>query len=151
MKKFAYYPSIFGYIQIGYEEDAITSINIVDDVIAPNEKNELTATCYAQIIEYLEGKRTFFDFAYKLNGTDFQKKVWKELCRIPYGETRSYKEIAVAINQPTASRAVGMANNKNPLLLVVPCHRVIGANGSLVGFALGLNIKEELLALEKKV
>ena len=150
MKKLANYPSELGYFQIGYGNEAITSINIVDEVIGPNEINVLTTTCFMQITEYLEGKRTVFDFVYLLKGTDFQVKVWKEVARIPYGETRSYKEIAITINQPTASRAVGMAVNKNPLLLVIPCHRVIGSNGSLVGYAAGLSRKEQLLALEER-
>jgi len=82
-------------------------------------------------------------------GTVFQKQVWKALLEIPYGETRSYKQIAEAIGNPKAVRAVGMANNRNPLLIVVPCHRVIGANGKLVGYGAGLDKKEFLLRLEK--
>ena len=83
-----------------------------------------------------------------LKGTDFQKQVWQALLKIPFGETRSYKQIAEAIGNPKAVRAVGMANNKNPLLIVVPCHRVIGTNGKLVGYAVGLDKKEYLLRLE---
>ena len=83
-----------------------------------------------------------------MKGTEFQKRVWKALCDIPYGETRSYKQIAQAIGNPKAVRAVGMANNKNPLLVIVPCHRVIGANGQLVGYASGLEKKRFLLQLE---
>ncbi len=84
------------------------------------------------------------------NGTVFQKKVWNALCNIPYGETRSYKQVAEAVGNNKASRAVGMANNKNPIMIVIPCHRVIGSNGSLVGYAGGLDIKEKLLFLENK-
>ena len=83
-------------------------------------------------------------------GTMFQKAVWAALRAIPYGETRSYGEIAAAIGKPKAARAVGSANNRNPILIFTPCHRVIGANGALVGFAAGLAMKEALLALEKK-
>ena len=83
-------------------------------------------------------------------GTEFQQHVWKILQTIPYGETWSYKQVAVAIGNPKASRAVGMANNKNPLAIFIPCHRVIGSNGKLVGYAGGLNIKEHLLALEQE-
>ena len=86
-----------------------------------------------------------------IKGTDFQIRVWQALCDIPYGETRSYKQIAKAIGKPKAVRAVGMANNRNPLLIVVPCHRVIGANGKLVGYGAGIEKKEFLLRLEKSL
>lgn len=99
-------------------------------------------------MEYLSGKRKAFDFAFELDGTDFQNKVWEELTHIPYGETRTYKEIAIAIGNPKASRAVGMANNKNPISIVVPCHRVIGFDGKLVGYAGGLDMKKALIDLE---
>ena len=102
-----------------------------------------------QLTEYFAGKRK--SFAVKLNpqGTSFQKKVWQALSEIPYGEVRSYKDIAEAAGNGKACRAVGMANSRNPLPLIVPCHRVIGANGKLVGFGSGLEIKEKLLNLEK--
>lgn len=102
-----------------------------------------------QIQEYFHKQRKAFDVPLKLAGTIFQRNVWDELCNIPYGETKSYKQIAQKINNPKAMRAVGMANNKNPIMIVVPCHRVIGANGSLVGYAGGLDIKQTLLTLEK--
>ena len=104
---------------------------------------------YRQFYEYLIGERRSFDLPFKLTGTDFQNRVWKALCEIPYGETRSYKQIAEAIGNPKAVRAVGMANNRNPLLVLVPCHRVIGCNGQLVGYAAGLEKKQFLLDLEK--
>lgn len=103
---------------------------------------------FAQLSEYFSGKRKVFNLPLLLKGTDFQKQVWQALLKIPFGETRSYKQIAEAIGNPKAVRAVGMANNKNPLLIVVPCHRVIGANGKLVGYAVGLDKKEYLLRLE---
>ena len=103
---------------------------------------------YRQFYEYLIGERRSFDLPFKLTGTDFQNRVWKALCEIPYGETRSYKQIAEAIGNPKAVRAVGMANNRNPLLVLVPCHRVIGCNGQLVGYAAGLEKKQFLLDLE---
>ncbi|MDZ7543485.1 methylated-DNA--[protein]-cysteine S-methyltransferase, partial [Clostridium perfringens] len=112
--------------------------------------SKLSDLAYSQLTEYFEGQRKVFDFPYKMQGTDFQKKVWKALCDIPYGETRSYKDIAIVVGNPKASRAVGMANNRNRLLFVVPCHRVIGANGSLVGYAGGLEMKTTLLELERK-
>lgn len=103
-----------------------------------------------QIEEYLQGKRKNFSLPIALQGTDFQQKVWQELLNIPYGETRSYKQIAEKIGCPKGYRAVGMANNKNPIAIIVPCHRVIGQNKKLVGYAGGIDIKEKLLKLEEK-
>lgn len=104
----------------------------------------------AQLEDFLTGKRTDFDLPLLLLGTDFQKKVWSELTRIPYGKTRSYKEIAERIGHPKAVRAVGNANNRNPLPLVFPCHRVIGTNGSLTGYGGGIELKRLLLDLERR-
>jgi methylated-DNA-[protein]-cysteine S-methyltransferase len=103
-----------------------------------------------QLSEYFTGQRIRFDLPLQLNGTEFQKKVWQALREIPFGKTRSYRDLARAVGLPKASRAVGAANGKNPLSIVVPCHRVIGANGSLTGFAGGLATKAALLALEAK-
>lgn len=103
----------------------------------------------AQISEYFAGQRTEFSFPIELIGTEFQKKVWESLRQIPFGETRTYGEIAQQIGLPQAARAVGMACNRNRLLVVVPCHRVVGQTGSLTGFAAGLEIKQTLLELEK--
>ncbi len=103
----------------------------------------------AQLAEYLEGSRKEFTLPLNPQGTPFQRKVWEALRKIPYGETRSYKQIAKEIGNEKACRAVGMANNRNPILCVIPCHRVIGANGSLVGYAGGLDLKKQLLQLEK--
>lgn len=98
--------------------------------------------------EYLAGKRRHFDIPLKLSGTDFQLSVWKALQTIPYGETRSYRDIAEQIGNGKAYRAVGGANHWNPIAIIVPCHRVIGADGSLVGFGSGLPLKKQLLDLE---
>ena len=103
-----------------------------------------------QLREYFSGTRTEFDLPVELNGTEFQKRVWRTLRDIPYGQTMSYVELARTLGSPRAFRAVGAANGKNPLSIVVPCHRVIGANGSLTGFAGGLDAKAKLLALEAK-
>ena len=103
-----------------------------------------------QLSEYFEGKRTQFELPLDVEGTDFQKSVWNELQRIPYGETRSYGEIAKAIGRPGAARAVGMANHENPLAVVIPCHRVVGSNGSLTGYAGGLHLKAQLLSIESR-
>jgi len=104
-----------------------------------------------QILEYCAGQRKEFTMKLIPQGTEFQKSVWNALSKIPYGEVRSYKDIAIAIGNPNGSRAVGMANSKNPIPLVVPCHRVIGANGKLTGFAHGLDAKMKLLNLEKGI
>lgn len=117
----------------------------------PIEETPLIRMAFLQLEEYLKGKRKIFDFPIEVQGTPFQLKVWDTLRNIPYGETRSYKQIAEAIEKPKAMRAVGMANNRNPLLIVIPCHRVIGSNGKLVGYAAGLSLKEFLLNLEKRL
>lgn len=101
-----------------------------------------------QIKKYLSGKRTKFDIKINPQGTEFQKKVWNELTKIPYGKLCSYRDIATSIGNPKACRAVGMANSKNPIPLIIPCHRVIGKNGSLTGFSSGIAIKEKLIKLE---
>ena len=98
---------------------------------------------------FWSGKRTQFDVKLNPQGTAFQKRVWSELCKIPCGETRSYKDIAIALGNENASRAVGTANGKNPVPLIIPCHRVIAADGSLAGFAHGTKIKQQLLDIEK--
>jgi methylated-DNA-[protein]-cysteine S-methyltransferase len=103
-----------------------------------------------QLTEYFNGERSDFDFPLAPEGTSFQRKVWNALCDIPYGETISYGELARRIGQPTAARAVGLANGSNPLPIVVPCHRVIGADGSLTGFGGGIERKRWLLAHEKR-
>lgn len=101
-----------------------------------------------QLRAYFKGKLRQFDLPLAGEGTDFQKRVWKALCDVPYGQTASYGEIAAAIGQPTASRAVGMANGRNPISIIVPCHRIIGSNGKLVGYGGGLDRKISLLKLE---
>jgi methylated-DNA-[protein]-cysteine S-methyltransferase len=101
-----------------------------------------------QLMEYFAGERTTFQLPIHLRGTPFQKRVWQQLLSIPYGHTRSYSHLAVAIGNGSASRAVGLANSKNPLSIIVPCHRVIGASGKLTGFAGGLETKSRLLKLE---
>lgn len=128
---------------------AVTAVYICEN-IQSSEKSLLTEKALKQLEEYFCGSRKQFDLPLEMHGTDFQLKVWNALCDIPYGETRSYKDIAEAIGNPKAVRAVGGANHKNKLMIVVPCHRVIGANGGLVGYAGGINIKEKLLNIEKQ-
>lgn len=114
-------------------------------------KTELIAETERQINAFYKGERDSYDLPLTLQGTEFQNKVWKALLEIPRGETRSYKDIAEAIENPKASRAVGMANNRNPIPVIVPCHRVIGRNGKLVGFAGGIDLKEKMLLIEKEI
>ncbi len=150
MKNFAIYKTQFGNFKIEYSEDYIIFFKkIFDENITDHgTKNSLTEKAYAQLLEYFSGKRKKFDLPCQLNGTDFQKKVWQALCEIPYGETRTYKEVATAVGNPKASRAIGLANNKNPIAIIYPCHRVIGSSGKLVGYAGGLEMKESLLKME---
>lgn len=115
---------------------------------ALRKKTKLMEEASKQLKEYFSGERQVFDLPLCPEGTPFQKKVWEALKTIPYGETRTYQEIAVQIGNPKACRAVGGANNKNPISIIIPCHRVIGAGGSLVGYGGGLSLKEKLLRLE---
>lgn len=114
-----------------------------------NKNHPVLLETQKQLNEYFQGQRTQFDLALDFAGTDFQQKVWQALLTISFGETRSYKQIAEQIGNVKAVRAVGAANGKNPISIIAPCHRVVGANGKLVGFAGGLENKDVLLKLEK--
>ena len=150
------YDTKIGKVAIREDGNSITHIYLretnVDLVIEKNkltvQESDLIKKAYIQLKEYIDGQRKQFDLPLNLKGTAFQKKVWGELAKIPYGETRSYKDIAIAIGNEKACRAVGMANNKNPIPIVVPCHRVVGSNKKLVGYAGGLDLKEKLLNIE---
>ena len=120
-----------------------------DRIVQSNASGELLEACEAELIEYFSGTRRSFDLPVAPEGTDFQKTVWGALGKIPYGETRTYGELAAMAGNAKASRAVGMANHCNPILILVPCHRVIGSDGSLTGYAAGLEAKRYLLDLEK--
>ena len=148
MKGTIIYHSPVGDIQLDYENGAVTALKNADADAQSDEPNALTELVFRQLDEYFAGTRKTFDFPYRLHGTAFQEKVWAALREIPYGETRSYKDIAEAIGHPKAFRAVGMANHANPIFIAIPCHRVIGANGSLVGYGGGLEMKRALLDLE---
>lgn len=153
MKSIFYYNTKIGRISIEENGTSITRLDFINkdvqqEIIEKNE-TELLKEAIKQLNEYLDGKRSSFDLQLEPKGTEFQKKVWNALKEIPYGETRNYGEIAKIIGNEKASRAVGMANNKNPIAIIVPCHRVIGANGKLVGYAGGLDLKGKLLELEK--
>ena len=146
---FDIYNFCFGFLKIGYDGDTVLSIDKVEDNSDSGIKTAFSDHVFSEIDEYLRGKRKSFYFKYRLEGTQFQLKIWNALERIPYGETRSYKEIAEEIGCPKACRAVGMANHANPVMIAVPCHRVIGANGSLTGYGGGIEMKKALLELEK--
>lgn len=150
MNEDAVYPFPFGQLKIGYQDGAVTLLTRTDEPDRVEGRTALTDLVFRQITEYLAGQRREFDFPYRLQGTEFQQKVWKALQDIPYGETRTYGEIAAAVGRPKAARAVGMANHENKILIAVPCHRVIGADGSLVGYGSGLDMKEALLRLERE-
>ncbi|WP_160692196.1 methylated-DNA--[protein]-cysteine S-methyltransferase [Clostridium sp. C2-6-12] len=152
MKNSFYYDTKIGRMEIEENGEAITRIHYVPkdiEKVTNGEETALLKEAIKQLNEYFEGKRSGFDLPLAPEGTEFQKKVWNALREIPFGETKSYGEIAKIIGNEKASRAVGMANNKNPIMIVIPCHRVIGANGKLVGYAAGLEVKESLLNLEK--
>ena len=145
------YETKLGSVTIVEEDGALLAITTHRTYEGIKQETPLINEAYRQLSEYLLGERKCFDLPLNPQETVFQQQVWKALCDIPYGETRSYKQIAEAIGNPKAVRAVGMANNRNPLLIVVPCHRVIGANGKLVGYAAGIEKKEFLLKLEKSL
>jgi methylated-DNA-[protein]-cysteine S-methyltransferase len=135
-----------GLAAILWEDDRPGRVRL--GAMAEEPDHPVLAEAEAQLREYFAGTRTRFDLPLDAEGTDFQKRVWEQLLAIPFGETRTYGEIARAIGSPNAVRAVGGANGRNPLSIVAPCHRVIGGNGTLTGFAGGLEAKRYLLALE---
>ena len=155
MEAFAIYDCFSIYFKIGYLKDKVVSLKIISKEeyytqLNSDSKNAFTDSVYTQLFEYLKGNRKNFTFECLLIGTKFQKKVWNALLKIPYGKTATYKEVAVMIGNPKACRAVGGANNKNPIAVVYPCHRVIGSNGKLTGYAGGLEMKDFLLKLERE-
>lgn len=147
--KCGYFKSQIGIIKISYL-DSIKKIELVDKISGKSNEDEIFLLFKKQILEYLEGERKSFDHLDLLDplGTEFQKSVWKALLKIPYGKTSTYKKIANEIGKPKAVRAVGTAVGKNPFLIIVPCHRVIKADGSIGEFAYGNEIKKELLKIE---
>ena len=150
MEKYAFYNFKFGILKIAYTDVAVTFLKRVEAIDEKSECSKFSNMVFSQVQEYLDGKRVLFDFPYELIGTAFQKKVWKALTNIPYGKTCTYKDIAISIGNSKACRAVGMANNKNPVTIVVPCHRVIGVSGNLVGYAGGLEMKKALIDFEAR-
>jgi methylated-DNA-[protein]-cysteine S-methyltransferase len=146
----SYHKSLFGLLEIVTENDALIGINFIQKLPAKHtDKSGFALEVEKQLEQYFLGKLKKFDLKLKLIGTDFQKNVWNELINIGYGETVTYKDIAIKIGNEKGCRAVGNANNKNKIPIIIPCHRVIGSNNKLVGYAGGLDKKEWLINLEK--
>ena len=144
----AHFETPLGVLTLLEENHALIAVSFGRQPVAALEQTPLLMQTEKQLKEYFKGQRNVFDLPLQMKGTQFQQEVWQALHEIPYGETRTYSDIAVAIGRPKATRAVGMANHCNPLAIIVPCHRVIGKNGSLTGYAGGLEKKQALLALE---
>jgi methylated-DNA-[protein]-cysteine S-methyltransferase len=155
MTKLLVMKSPLGDLTLVEREDALIGVHLPSSDDAPPPatpaRTALLAESARQLDEYFAGKRVVFDLPLAPRGTTFQERVWRALLAIPYGVTCSYGDLARMIEQPTASRAVGAANGKNPIAIIVPCHRVIGANGSLTGYGGGLPTKQWLLAHEREV
>lgn len=149
MKNIGYYSSGKYLYEIIEENGYIVKIGVVDSICDGVSSSLVIDECIKELDEYFNKKRTVFIVPIKQFGTEFQMKVFEVLKSIPYGHTLSYKDVAILIGKPKASRAVGNACNKNPIMIVVPCHRVIGKKGKLVGFAYGTDLKKELLELER--
>lgn len=134
---------------IAADDEAIVALDFSEEELSSSFETDLLLQAKIQLDEYYRGERKTFSLPLKANGTVFQERVWQALLTIPYAETRSYGEIAAQIGNPKASRAVGMANNRNPISIIIPCHRVIGSDGKLVGYGGGMHRKVWLLDLEK--
>jgi len=150
-RKKYYFESQFGLFSIVCDDNFLYRLDKIKEQTFKSEyeDNKISKLVKLQLNEYFSKKRKEFSIPLKMEGTIFQKEVWKALIEIPYGQTCSYQDIAIKLNKPKACRAVGGANNKNPIIIIVPCHRVIGKNGSLTGYGGGLDLKEKLLDLER--
>lgn len=145
MKGLAYYTSPVGDLIIESEEDKITTVNFLKDTRQEETPTAIIEQCIEELDEYFYKGRKFFTVELEPRGTQFQKKVWSELLTIPYGTTISYEALAIRIGNIKSIRAVGLANGQNPIAIIIPCHRVIGKGGQLVGYGGGLDNKEWLL------
>lgn len=143
-------PSPLGLFWIGAREGAVTGLRLPGQPApeGPAEDSPLLRRAKEELLEYLSGGRREFDLPLAPEGTAFQRQVWQALAAIPYGQTRTYGDLAAALGRPKAVRAVGQANHRNPIPIFLPCHRVVGKDGSLTGYAGGLALKEKLLRLE---
>ena len=147
MKAIDYLNTPVGWLEINASNTSVTAIRFVEQKKSVNN-NAISDSCKTQLEEYFFSDRKIFDLPLEPQGTDFQRSIWQQLSKIPYGVSASYRDIAIAVNNPKAVRAVGAANGRNPISIVVPCHRVIGSNGSLTGYAGGLERKQWLLKHE---
>ena len=138
-----------GVLSVGYEDDQIVSLGVSEDPADEVAPSRICTFAAEQLSEYFAGARKDFDLPLRLTGTPFQQAVWDALARIPYGQTQTYGQIAEVIGSPSAARAVGMACSKNPLWILIPCHRVVGNGNRLTGYAGGLSMKQFLLELEQ--
>lgn len=150
MIAYACYEFPLGPIQIGCRDGFVVTIQTASECSFDHSPSYLSDLAAGQLREYFAGKRRSFDFPIRPEGTPFQSAVWQALRNIPYGEIRSYQEIAASIGKPGACRAVGMACHRNPIWIVIPCHRVLGKNCRLTGYAGGLDMKRSLLELEQQ-
>ena len=148
----SFYPSEVGLLEITATDEGITGLTFSRKrTRVRSQSHPLLAVCFSQLDEYFRGERTEFDLKLKPEGTEFQKKVWDRLRKIPFGQTTTYGAIAKSVGRPKAVRAVGGANGRNPIAVIIPCHRVIGRDGSLTGFGGGLWRKERLHKHEREV
>ena len=147
----AYYPTAQGLLEVVCSDGAVTGLRWVERPAAFHQPTPLSDAAAQQVREYLDGQRRMFSLPVSVRGTAFQKRVWQALAQIPYGQTTSYGAIAARLDCPKACRAVGAAVGRNPLWLLIPCHRCVGKNGALTGYAGGLARKACLLALERSV
>ena len=145
---FTYFKSPLGMIELSATENGISSLYFVSEATQKSVPNKILSDCVKQLEEYFENKRKEFSIPLDMQGTDFQQKVWNELLNIPFGKTISYLQLAKRLGDAKSIRAVGGANGKNPVSIIVPCHRVIGAGGALGGYGGNLQLKRELLRAE---
>lgn len=144
-----YEETVLGLLGVREEDEAVTHVYFgIQPSGAEEKKTPLIERTFLQLEEYFSGKRQVFDLPLAPKGTAFQKRVWQALMEIPYGQLRTYRQIAENVQNEKACRAVGLANNRNPIPIIIPCHRVVGSNGRLVGYAGGLDIKKKLLNIE---
>ena len=149
-KFYGYYESPIGLIEIITDEDTVHEVRFVDKMQPETSQPPILAETIKQLDEYFQGTRKIFTVKLNLNGTEFQNKVWQALMTIPYGTSMTYKEIAAQVGNNKASRAVGGANNRNKISILIPCHRVIGSNKKLVGYRWSVDRKEWLIQHEKR-
>lgn len=145
---YAYFPSPIGLLEVGVTADALVSLYFVEAPRHTDSASPLLTAVIDQIVDYFAGTRTTFTLPLHFVGTAFQQRVWQQLLTVPYGQTVAYQEIANALGNPKAVRAVGAANGQNPISIIAPCHRIIGSNGALIGYGGGLWRKEWLLRHE---